>query len=174
VAASPSPSGSPPGTAGLAPASGGAPAFGRQVVRDRLVAGLLARPVGVIEAGAGYGKSVLARQYQRELGVATAFVPLGPPDDDPAILVGSLRRAFAASKLSDLAAATDVTDPAAAVERLLDALAQLACRCWPCWTTRITFGRRRSRVSCCGWRAGSRPRTACSSPPGGWRPGLSR
>jgi len=125
VAASPSPSGSPPGTAGLAPASGGAPAFGRQVVRDRLVAGLLARPVGVIEAGAGYGKSVLARQYQRELGVATAFVPLGPPDDDPAILVGSLRRAFAASKLSDLAAATDVTDPAAAVERLLDALAQL-------------------------------------------------
>ena len=78
-----------------------------------------------MEAGAGYGKSVLARQYQRELGVATAFVPAGPPDDDPAILLGSLRRAFLASRLSDLASATDVADPAAGVERLLDTLAEL-------------------------------------------------
>jgi len=114
----PSP-GSAPATPDLASASG------RQVVRDRLLGELLACPVGVVEAGAGYGKSVLARQYQRELGVATAFVPVGPPDDDPAVLIGSLRRALMASKLSDLASATDVTDPAAAVERLLDALAQL-------------------------------------------------
>jgi ATP/maltotriose-dependent transcriptional regulator MalT len=101
------------------------PAAQRQVVRDRLLGSLLAGSVGVVEAGAGYGKSVLARQYQRELGVATAFVPVGPPDDDPAMLLGALRRALLASKLSDLAAVTDVTDPAVAVERLLDALSQL-------------------------------------------------
>ena len=95
------------------------------MLRSRLLTGLLAGSVGVVEAGAGYGKSVLARQYQRELAVATAFVPVGPPDDDPAILVGSLRRALVASKLSDLASAIDGTDPAAAAERLLDALAQL-------------------------------------------------
>jgi ATP/maltotriose-dependent transcriptional regulator MalT/DNA-binding SARP family transcriptional activator len=96
------------------------------VVRGRLLTELQAGPVGVIEAGAGYGKSVLARQFQRELGTATAFVPLGPPDDDPAILMGSLRRALVASRLSDLAAATDVTDPSAGVERLLDTLAELS------------------------------------------------
>jgi DNA-binding SARP family transcriptional activator/ATP/maltotriose-dependent transcriptional regulator MalT len=97
----------------------------RQVARDRLIRTLLASPIGLIEAGAGYGKSVLARQYQRELGVATAFVPAGPPDDDPAVLMGSVRRALMASRLSDLTSATDVTDPAAGVERLLDALAAL-------------------------------------------------
>ncbi|MGD0376927.1 MAG: AAA family ATPase [Streptosporangiaceae bacterium] len=95
------------------------------MVRHRLLSELLAGPVGVVEAGAGYGKSVLARQFQRELGVATAFVPAGPQDDDPAILMGSLRRSFVASKLSDLASATDVGDPAVAGERLLDALARL-------------------------------------------------
>jgi ATP/maltotriose-dependent transcriptional regulator MalT/DNA-binding SARP family transcriptional activator len=93
------------------------------VVRNRLLSQLRASSVALVEAGAGYGKSVLAWQYRRDLGVAAAFVPLGPPDDDPAILMGSLRRALLASKLSDLASATDVADPAAGVERLLDALA---------------------------------------------------
>jgi len=97
----------------------------RQVMRGRLLRDLMAGPVGVVEAAAGYGKSVLARQYQRELGVATAFVPLGPPDDDPAILMGSLRRALATSNLSDLAAATGISDSGAGIERFLDALAEL-------------------------------------------------
>jgi hypothetical protein len=34
--------------------------------------------VGVVEAGAGYGKSTLASQYREELGIATALVSLGP------------------------------------------------------------------------------------------------
>jgi len=80
------------------------------VVRNRLLSQLRASSVALVEAGAGYGKSVLAWQYRRDLGVAAAFVPLGPPDDDPAILMGSLRRALLASKLSDLASATDVAD----------------------------------------------------------------
>ena len=96
------------------------------MVRGRLLGTLRASAVGLVEAGAGYGKSVLARQYQQELAVATAFVPAGPLDDDPAILLGSLRRAFLASRLSDLASATDVGDPAAGMERLLDTLAELA------------------------------------------------
>src|ERR1700678_4293417 len=96
----------------------------QQVVRDRLLDRLRSSPVTLVEAGAGYGKSVLAWQHQRDLDVATAFVPLGPPDDDPAVLVGSLRRALLASRLSDLAAAADVAEPGAALERLLDTLAE--------------------------------------------------
>jgi DNA-binding SARP family transcriptional activator len=78
--------------------------------------------VGVVEAGAGYGKSVLASAYRQALGVATAFVPLGPPDGDAAVLSSSLRRALLAAKLSDLASTTDVDEPAARIDRLLDAL----------------------------------------------------
>jgi ATP/maltotriose-dependent transcriptional regulator MalT/DNA-binding SARP family transcriptional activator len=96
----------------------------QQVVRDRLLDRLRSSPVALVEAGAGYGKSVLAWQHQRDLGVAAAFVPLGPPDDDPAVLIGSLRRALLGSRLSDLAAATDVAEPGGALERLLDALAE--------------------------------------------------
>jgi ATP/maltotriose-dependent transcriptional regulator MalT len=96
----------------------------QQVVRDRLLGRLRSGPTALVEAGAGYGKSVLAWQHQRDLDVATAFVPLGPPDDDPAVLVGSLRRALLASRLSDLAAAADVAEPGAALERLLDTLAE--------------------------------------------------
>ena len=69
------------------------PAPRRQVVGDRLPSRLRAGSVALVEAGAGYGKSVLAWQFRRDLGVATAFVPAGPQDDDPAILMGSLRRA---------------------------------------------------------------------------------
>ena len=92
--------------------------------RDRLIAPLLTGQVGLVEAGAGYGKSVLAWQYREALGVAAAFVPLGAPDRDAAVLVSSLRRALLNANLSDLASATDVAEPAAWVERLLDALAE--------------------------------------------------
>jgi LuxR family transcriptional regulator, maltose regulon positive regulatory protein len=102
----------------------GPPEAGQQVVRHRLLGRLQANPVALVEAGAGYGKSVLAWQFRRGLGVAAALVPVGPPDDDPAVLMGSLRRALLASRLSDLAAAMDVADPATAAERLLDTLAQ--------------------------------------------------
>jgi ATP/maltotriose-dependent transcriptional regulator MalT/DNA-binding SARP family transcriptional activator len=114
-----------PGPALSSSSPGLASVAGRQVVRGRLLRDLMAGPVGVVEAAAGYGKSVLARQYQHELGVATAFVPVGPPDDDPAILMGSLRRALASSNLSDLAVATGISDPGAGIERFLDALAEL-------------------------------------------------
>ena len=93
-----------------------------RVVRDRLVRTLSASPFGLVEAGAGYGKSVLARQYARELGNAVAFVPIDARDDDAEILAGSLRRALAAAKLSDLVSAMKVDDPIGGIDRLLDAL----------------------------------------------------
>lgn len=78
----------------------------------------------MVEAGAGYGKSVLAWQYREALGTTAAFVPLGAPDRDAAVFVSSLRRALLNANLSDLASATDVAEPAAWIERLLDALAE--------------------------------------------------
>jgi ATP/maltotriose-dependent transcriptional regulator MalT/DNA-binding SARP family transcriptional activator len=95
---------------------------GEFVERGRLADALLASRVGLIEAGAGFGKSVLAWQYRRRLGVATALVPIGPPDDNAAIFTASLRRALLAARLSDLASATNVDDPVAALDGLLDAL----------------------------------------------------
>jgi ATP/maltotriose-dependent transcriptional regulator MalT/DNA-binding SARP family transcriptional activator len=98
---------------------------GKFVERLRLVEALVANRVGLVEAGAGYGKSVLAWQYRRHLGVATALVPIGPPDDDAAIFTASLRRALLAGRLSDLASATNVDDPVGALDGLLDALVGL-------------------------------------------------
>jgi LuxR family maltose regulon positive regulatory protein len=95
----------------------------QHVSRGRLVGELIGSPVGVIEAAAGYGKSVLAGEYQAALGVACAWVSLGPPDDDPSVLVSSLRRAFRAAKLSDLYSALDGGDPERWPDRFLDALA---------------------------------------------------
>lgn len=93
------------------------------VRRERLVDRLGAARVSLVEAGAGYGKSVLASQYRQALGVATATVPLGEPDAAPGLFVASIRRALAGARLSDLLAATDTAAPEAWVDRLLDALA---------------------------------------------------
>jgi DNA-binding SARP family transcriptional activator len=95
----------------------------RYVARDRLVERLRDSRVALVEAGAGYGKSVLASQYRQALGIAAVYVPLGPPDREPAVLVSSLRRALLVADLSDLLSATDVAEPDEWVERLLDALA---------------------------------------------------
>ncbi len=92
------------------------------VPRERLVEQLFAARVGVVEAGAGSGKSVLASQFRRALGVATLYVPLGPPDADPAVLVSSFRRGLRSARLSDLLSATDVAESTGWIDRLLDAL----------------------------------------------------
>jgi DNA-binding SARP family transcriptional activator/ATP/maltotriose-dependent transcriptional regulator MalT len=96
------------------------------VARSRLVAELTGSPVGVVEAAAGCGKSVLAGEYHAALGISCVWVPLGPPDDDPSVLVSSLRRGFRAAKLSDLYSALDGGDPEHWPDRFLDALTGLA------------------------------------------------
>jgi ATP/maltotriose-dependent transcriptional regulator MalT len=90
-----------------------------------LVAELLGSSLAVVEAAAGYGKSVLASEYRDALGIACASVPLGPPDDDAAVLVSSLTRSFRSANLSDLASVLAVTEPAEWAERFLDALSVL-------------------------------------------------
>jgi DNA-binding SARP family transcriptional activator/ATP/maltotriose-dependent transcriptional regulator MalT len=94
------------------------------VTRERLLGQLLESRIGVVEAGAGFGKSVLASQYREALGLASVYVPLDPADGDEEILIASIRRALRNGRLSDLVSATDVARSALWVERLLDALAE--------------------------------------------------
>jgi DNA-binding SARP family transcriptional activator len=89
------------------------------------VRALEAAPVATLVAGGGYGKTVLATEYARMLGVGCAVVRLEPGDDEPSVLVARLRRALRRSGLSDGADALQAAqaDAAAAVDRLLDLLA---------------------------------------------------
>lgn len=94
------------------------------VPRARLIEALASSQIGLVEAGAGYGKSVLARQYERHLGIATAAVVLDSRDDTAEVFLASLGRALTAQKLSDLAAVTDVNESSGGVDRFLSALAE--------------------------------------------------
>ncbi len=96
------------------------PALPQQhVPRPRLVRALLDAPVGLIEAGGGYGKSVLAAELRRELGTASAEAVLERDTDTAEQLLGALRRGLRRAGLSDSAAAltgTGAADVAAALE----------------------------------------------------------
>jgi DNA-binding SARP family transcriptional activator len=81
----------------------------RHVLRPRLVAELAAAPVTVIEAGGGYGKSVLVAEAREELGHAAVEAVLEPHGS----LRGALRRGARRAGLSDVAAALD-SEPLAA------------------------------------------------------------
>jgi DNA-binding SARP family transcriptional activator/ATP/maltotriose-dependent transcriptional regulator MalT len=94
----------------------------RLVPRVRLTDALARAPVGLLEAGGGYGKSVLASQYRQLLGIASVYVPVAGADRDPAVFAASFRRAMRDARLSDLAAALEELQPQAWVEQLLDAL----------------------------------------------------
>lgn len=94
------------------------------LLRPRLLDRLGRRRVAVIEAGGGFGKSVLAEQYRQSLGIGAAVVRLSPRESEPGLLTGTLFRSLRSARLSDLAAAMEGRDePGDAVDRLLDALA---------------------------------------------------
>src|ERR1700683_2242643 len=95
------------------------------IARLRLVSRLLSAPVGIVEAPAGYGKSVLASELSGALGSGCVWVALAPADDEAAVLVGSIRRAVKAARLSDLSSVLGTTDPAGWPDRFLDALVDL-------------------------------------------------
>ncbi|HTW99770.1 MAG TPA: BTAD domain-containing putative transcriptional regulator [Acidimicrobiales bacterium] len=95
------------------------------VPRPRLIEALSRAAVSLVEAPAGYGKSVLAAELSRHLGIACAWVALAAADDEPSVLAGSVRRSLKAAKLSDLAAALAGGEGGAWPDRLLDALADL-------------------------------------------------
>ncbi len=75
--------------------------------------------MGLIEAGGGYGKSVLAAELRRELGTASAEAVVETETDSAEQLVGALRRGLRRAGLSDSAAAlagTGAGEVAAALE----------------------------------------------------------
>jgi DNA-binding SARP family transcriptional activator/ATP/maltotriose-dependent transcriptional regulator MalT len=69
-------------------------------------------PVGLIEAGGGYGKSVLASEFRRHIGTASAEAPLERDTDEAKQLIGALRRGLRRAGLSDTAAALTGSSPA--------------------------------------------------------------
>ncbi len=83
--------------------------------------------MAVVEAGGGYGKSTLAAELARALGIGTAYVRLEPGDEDPTLFIARLRRSLRRSGLSDAAGAIERSGgpPDAALEALLDRLAEL-------------------------------------------------
>jgi len=95
------------------------------VARPRLVSRLVSTPVGVIEAPAGYGKSVLASELSHALGTACVWAALAPADDEAAVLAGSVLRALRAARLSDLSSALGAAGTAEWPGRFLDALVDL-------------------------------------------------
>lgn len=98
------------------------------VSRTRLVALLEESAVGVVEAGAGYGKSALAVELSMHLGIATAQSRLDGRMDDPAVALGVLRRAFTRAGLTDTAALTRAHGDGveSRLEALLDAIRSAA------------------------------------------------
>lgn len=94
------------------------------VPRPRLVDVLGHAPIGVIEAGGGYGKTTLAAEAVQTWGAPQLRVGFDPRDDDPSVMAMRLKRSLARSGLSDTAAAVGAAaGPEDTVEALLDAVA---------------------------------------------------
>ena len=89
-----------------------------------LVEALAAAPITTVVAGGGYGKTTLAIELGRSLGIATAITRLRSQDGEPAAFVASLAATFRQTGLSDAALALEGAgdDPAAAIGRLSTAL----------------------------------------------------
>jgi ATP/maltotriose-dependent transcriptional regulator MalT/DNA-binding SARP family transcriptional activator len=95
------------------------------VARPRLVNYLSGASVSVIEAPAGYGKSVLAAELSGALGIAHPWLAVAPADNDAATLAGAVRRALKVARLSDLTAVLANAGTSSWPDRLLDALADV-------------------------------------------------
>jgi ATP/maltotriose-dependent transcriptional regulator MalT len=92
--------------------------------RSRLLDAVAVGRKVLVEAGAGFGKTVLADQHRESLGIGTVTLRLAPRDADPALLCATLLRSLRASRLSDLASAVEGRETLdEALDFLLDALA---------------------------------------------------
>jgi DNA-binding SARP family transcriptional activator len=97
------------------------------MLRTRLLDPLCAARMGIVEAGAGYGKSVLGEQLCGRLGVPSVRLALRPRDAEPALFPLTLLQSFRSARLSDLAAVIeDRSEPGTAVGSLIEALATTA------------------------------------------------
>ena len=88
------------------------------VARPRLARRLAGAPVGLVEAGGGFGKSMLAAEVRRGHGTASAEALLERAVDEPGELVGALRRGLRRAGLSDAAAALSEPSPAGVADAL--------------------------------------------------------
>ena len=75
------------------------------VDRERVLGDLIEAPVVLIEAGGGFGKSVLADQLRGRLDIASAVAELERDTEHAEQLVGALRRGMRRAGLSDVASA---------------------------------------------------------------------
>ena len=75
------------------------------VDRERVLGDLIEAPVVLIEAGGGFGKSVLADQLRGRLDIASAVAELERDTEHADQLVGALRRGMRRAGLSDVASA---------------------------------------------------------------------
>ena len=75
------------------------------VPRPRLVRRLEDAPVGIVVAGGGFGKSVLAAELRSHLGIAAAEISLDRDTSTAEELLGAVRRGLRRGGLSDSAAA---------------------------------------------------------------------
>lgn len=90
----------------------------QHVPRARLVDALAPCRVGIVEAGGGYGKSVLATELRRELRTASAEAELDRDTAQAQELIGALRRGMRRAGLSDVATALAGSTPAEIVRAL--------------------------------------------------------
>jgi DNA-binding SARP family transcriptional activator len=106
------------------PAARGRADLGGTILRLRLLKAVSESRQVLVEAGAGFGKTVLADQHRRSLGVGAVTLRLSSRDADPALLCGTLVRSLRASRLSDLVSAVEGSQTLdEALDFLLDALA---------------------------------------------------
>lgn len=99
------------------------------VLRPRLIRELERGPIGLVEAGAGYGKSVLAAEYRAALAdAAAATVVLAPGDTEPTALLAQVARGLRRGGLTDTATIVEegAAQPDEAIEALVDALVERA------------------------------------------------
>jgi DNA-binding SARP family transcriptional activator len=99
------------------------------VPRHRLTGRCAGYKVVVVEAGGGYGKSVLGAELVADWFAVGVEVQLDRPGTDANLLVGRLRAAVLQAGFPDAAATAVATgsDATAAVDALLGALAQERC-----------------------------------------------
>lgn len=90
----------------------------QHVARPRLLDRLEGAPLATIVAGGGFGKSVLAADLRRRLGIASAEAVLEGEVEGADQLVAELRRGLRRAGLSDLAAGLGTSSAAAVVEAL--------------------------------------------------------
>ena len=94
------------------------------ILRPRLTGALIAAPVGVVEAGGGYGKSALTAELGATRGIASTVVQLDERHDRGPALMGALRAVFNREGMSDAATVvSEIDDPRDALDALANLLA---------------------------------------------------